>query len=264
VIVLKKFGKKIYPVLYILSIIFLWWLWSLITNKELFAPSPKATLNVIIDLFNTGAFYKHLSSSFIRVTTGILIATIVSLPLGMLMAWNKTVGELLRPIVDSLKFAPVTCFQSLLVLYFGIGEEMKISLVTIACIFSFLPTVLQICEDNTDETKKLIETAYTMGFSYPRMLFHCLIPYITPSLVLSFINLYAVGWTYVVIAETNNTQYGLGHLMYIGGARGKTAMVFASIIILFLFSKFFNLIAIKITKRIFKWRIVDEEKKSET
>ena len=91
---------------------------------------------------------------------------------------------------------------------------------------------------------------------------HCLIPYILPSLVTSFINLYAVGWTYVVIAETNNTQYGLGHLMYIGGARGKTAMVFAAIITLFVFSKLFNVVALWITRKVFKWRIEDERKKS--
>ena len=257
---MEKFKKKAYGILYIVCIVFLWWLWSAITNKELFAPSPKATTDVVVNLFETGAFFKHLWSSFLRVTTGILIATVISLPLGMAMAWCKPVGKVFRPIVDSLKFAPVTCFQSLLVLYFGIGEEMKISLVTIACLFSFLPTVLQTCEDSTDEIVKLKETAVTMGFSYPRMLVHCLIPYITPSLVSSFINLYAVGWTYVVIAETNNTQYGLGHLMYIGGARGKTAMVFAAIITLFVFSKVFNMIATYITRKIFKWRIEDEKR----
>ncbi len=258
---MKKLGKRAYGILYVACIILLWWIWSAITGKELFAPSPKSTYDVVVNLFDTGAFFKHLWASFLRVTTGILIATAVSLPLGMTMAWYKPVGKVLRPIVDSLKFAPVTCFQSLLVLYFGIGEEMKISLVTIACIFSFLPTVLQICEDSTDEVIKLRETAFTMGFSYPRMLFHCMIPYITPSIVASFINLYAVGWTYVVIAETNNTQYGLGHLMYIGGARGKTAMVFAAIITLFVFSKLFNMLATWITKKIFKWRIEDERKK---
>ena len=257
---MKRLKKRALGILYIVCIIGLWWLWSLITGKELFAPSPKSTYDVITNLFDTGAFFKHLSASFIRVTAGILIATAISLPLGMVMAWCKPVGNLLRPIVDSLKFAPVTCFQSLIVLYFGIDEEMKISLVTIACIFSFLPTVLQTCEDSTDETIKLKETALTMGFSYPRMLVHCLIPYIMPSLVMSFINLYAVGWTYVVIAETNNTQYGLGHLMYIGGARGKTAMVFAAIITLFVFSKLFNVVAVWLTRKIFKWRIEDERK----
>ncbi len=257
---MKKLSKRAYTIIYVACIIVLWWIWSKATNKELFAPSPKSTLDVIINLLSTGAFFKHLWASFLRVTIGILIATVVSIPLGMLMSWYSPVGKLLNPIVNSLKFAPVTCFQSLLVLYLGIGEEMKIGLVTIACIFSFLPAVIQTCQDTTDETVKLKETALTMGFSYSRMLMHCLIPYITPSLVESFINLYAVGWTYVVIAETNNTQYGLGHLMYIGGARGKTAMVFAAIITLFVFSMIFNKLATWITRKIFSWRIEDERK----
>ena len=59
---MKKLGKKAYGVIYIACIIFLWWLWSVITNKELFAPSPKATIDVVENLFETGAFFKHLWS----------------------------------------------------------------------------------------------------------------------------------------------------------------------------------------------------------
>ena len=96
-----------------------------------------------------------------------------------------------------------------------------------------------------------------MGFSYNRMLLHCFIPYIIPSLLQSFITLYGVGWTYVIIAEVNNTQYGLGHLMYIGSARGKTSMVFAAIVIIIVVSWVFDKIGNFIVRKCFKWRFED-------
>lgn len=253
---MKKNAKKF---LFAVAIIIIWWLASLAVNKSLFLPSPVETWNVIVELLETGAFFKHLGSSFLRVIIGICISTLIAVPLGMAIAWNKEVNKVLKPVVDSLRYIPVTCFSPMLVLIFGIDEKMKITFLVIAGLFSFLPTVIQTCSEPID---KLKETAYTMGFSYPRMLLHCFIPYITPSLLQSFITLYGVGWTYVIIAEVNNTQYGLGHLMYIGSARGKTPMVFAAIVIIIVVSYVFDKVSNFIIKKTFKWRFEDERKQN--
>ncbi len=244
--------KVITKISFLLAIIAIWWLLSLLVNKSLFLPSPLETFQMIGTLFETGAFFKHLGSSFARVTAGVVIATLISTPIGMLIAWCAPVKKVLKPVVDALRYVPVTCFSPMLVLLLGIDESMKITFITIAALFSFLPTVIQACTEPID---KLEETAYTMGFSYPRMLLHCFIPYITPSLIQSFITLYGVGWTYVIIAEVNNTQYGLGHLMYIGSARGKTAMVFAAIVIIIAVSYIFDKVGTWVTKKCFAWKL---------
>lgn len=248
--------KALNKILFLGCVIAIWWIGSEIVNKSLFLPSPLETFNMIVELFETGAFFKHLGSSFIRVTSGVVIAALISIPLGMAIAWFKPVSRICKPVVDSLRYIPVTCFSPMLVLLLGIDEKMKVTFLVIAGLFSFLPTVIQTCSEPID---KLKETAYTMGFSYHRMLLHCFIPYITPSLLQSFITLYGVGWTYVIIAEVNNTQYGLGHLMYIGSARGKTAMVFAAIVIIIVVSFLFDKLANMIVKRTFKWRFSDEK-----
>ncbi len=250
---MKKITRK---VSFIVAIIGVWWVFSVIINKPLFFPSPLETGKMIVTLFETGAFFKHLGSSFGRVTVGVILATIISTPLGMLIAWCKPVRKVLRPVVDALRYIPVTCFSPMLVLLLGIDESMKITFITIAALFSYLPTVIQTC---SEPMEKLEETAYTMGFSYPRMLLYCAIPNILPSLVQSCITLYGVGWTYVIIAEVNNTQYGLGHLMYIGSARGKTAMVFASIVIIIAVSYIFDKIGMWVAKKCFPWKLEEEK-----
>ena len=249
---MKKAIKKIS---FVAIVIIIWWGASRIVNKSLFLPSPKETMKSIVTLVTTGVLFKHLGASFLRVTIGVCIAAAISVPLGMAIAWNKLINKLLKPIVDSLRYIPVTCFSPMLVLLLGIDEKMKITFLVIAGFFSFLPTVIQQCSEPMD---KLKETAYTLGFSYPRMLLHCAIPYIAPSLLQSFITLYGVGWTYVIIAEVNNTQYGLGHLMYIGSARGKTSMVFAAIVIIIVVSYAFDKISNLIVRKTFKWRFEDD------
>ena len=91
------------------------------------------------------------------------------------------------------------------------------------------------------------------------MLLHCQIPYIMPSLLESFMSLYGVGWTYVIIAESNNSQYGLGHLMYVSAARGRTEMVFASIIVIVSVSVIFDFAGMWVIKRVFRWKYKNEK-----
>ena len=239
-----------------ICVLAVWEIMSRVVNKSLFLPSPEKTLQCIVNMAQTGALVRHLSASFGRVTAGVCIAALIAVPLGFLISWNRTADAVLRPIVNSLHYIPITCFTPMTILLFGIGEKMKIILLVIAAAFSFLPSVVETASEDNAEMK---ETAYTMGFSYPRMLLHCQIPYIMPSLLESFMSLYGVGWTYVIIAESNNSQYGLGHLMYVSAARGRTEMVFASIIVIVSVSVIFDFAGMWVIKRMFRWKYKNEK-----
>ena len=252
---MKRIGKNITGLLILIGIILIWIFSSSIINNSLFLPTPKETINAIVVMYQTGALWKHLYATFMRVTIAVCITGVISVPLGMAIAWYKPINTIFNPIIKALRFIPVTAFSPIMVLLLGIDEKMKISFLVIATMFSFLPTVIQTCMD--DANKRLKETAYTMGFSYTRTLFHVLMPYLIPSLLKSFITLYGVGWTFVIIAEVTNTQYGLGHLMYIGSARGRTDTVFAAILIIVVVSFLFDKIANYIINKKYSWRYKD-------
>lgn len=251
-----RFLRKHLPGLLVLAgVIGLWGLASRAVNKELFLPSPAATLAAIKTLLVSGGLFAHLGATFGRVTAAVLITGVVSFPLGIAIALCKPVNIVLYPVVKALRFIPVTVFSSILVLMLGIDEAMKITFLVIATLFSFLPVVIQTCND---VDSRLIETAYTMGFSYTRTVFHVIFPYILPSLVQSLITTYGVGWTFVIIAELTNAKHGLGHLIYINSARGRTPMVFAAIVVITCVSFFFDKGAQALVRRIFAWRYRDE------
>lgn len=252
---MKKFNDKITSLLVFIAVILIWIISSKTVNNRLFLPTPQQTINAVVAMYKAGTLWGNLFASFYRVTVAILITGAISIPLGMGIAWYKPINIVFSPIIRALRYIPVTAFSPILILLVGIDEEMKISFLIIATLFSFLPTVIQTCAD--DENQKIKETAYTMGYSYSRCIFHVLIPYVMPSLLKSFITLYGVGWTFLIIAETTNTQYGLGHLMYVGSSRGRTDMVFASIFIIIIVSFLFDKIANYIINRAFPWRYRD-------
>ncbi len=258
---LKKFKNAIIPFMVLIGVLVIWQIVSKSINQSLFLPTPKETFTIIKELLVTGSLWRHLGYTFYRITIAILITGVISIPLGMAIAWYKPISVVLSPVVSALRFIPVTAFSPILVLILGIDESMKITFLVIATLFSFLPTVIQTCKDALEvPNDKLAETAYTMGFSYTRCIFHVLIPYITPSLLKSFITLYGVGWTFVILAEATNTVNGLGHLMYIGSARGRTDMVFAALIIVVVVNFLFNKIMNFIIEKKFSWRFENDNK----
>ena len=234
----------------VLVFVVFWQIASMKINKSLFMPSPEETLESLEGLIKNGTLLQHIGASFGRITAGVMVATCVSVPLGMVIAWVKFANRWFYPIIVAMSFIPVTCFSVLLVLYLGIGELMKIVFIAIAVSFSMLPSVIQTCQAPND---KLKETAYTMGFSYPRMLWYCMIPYIMPNLINLIINGYSVGWNYVILAELTNTVHGLGHLMHVGKARGNTAMVFASMLILVCISFVFTKVCKILLGKRYEW-----------
>jgi NitT/TauT family transport system permease protein len=87
-----------------------------------------------------------------------------------------------------------------------------------------------------------------------RMVTNIIIPYTLPEVLRNLITLYGIGWTYVIIAETKNAIWGLGHLMDIGSQRGNTPMVFAALMAIIIINIVFDKVGTISVKKAFPWR----------
>ncbi len=251
---MNKVLKRLISVLVFVSLILIWYVLSITVNNSLFIPTPMETIEMLITLLK-GDLLSHILASFKRITIAVFIAGGISIPLGLIIAKVTTINALVSPVINFLRYIPITAFSPLLMLFIGIGEDMKISLIFIAVFLQYLPIVVHEFED---VDKRVLETASTMGFNDFRSIWHIIIPYTTPELLRNFISLYGVGWTYVIIAEVTNANFGLGHLMYIGSARGNTQMVFAALITIIFINIAFDKIGKFIIKKRFAWRYKDE------
>lgn len=251
---MEKMLKRIISVLVFLSVIILWQISSVIVDNSLFIPSPLETMKMLVVLLK-GSLLLHAQASFRRITIAVFMAGIITIPLGLVIANVLVVNYLVSPIINFLRYIPITAFSPLLMLFIGIGEDMKIALIFIAVFLQYLPIVVNEFED---VDKRVIETATTMGFSKIRVIGNVVIPYTMPELLRNFISLYGVGWTYVIIAEITNANLGLGHLMYIGSARGNTKMVFAALITIIFINIAFDKIGKFLIRKKFAWRYKNE------
>lgn len=248
--------KPLKRVLPILAILVLWSIASRFSNP-LFLPKPEDVLETSIQFFQNGMLIGSLKSSFIRITTATMLAALISIPIGLLVANYKFFDDLITPVTGFMRFLPVTAFYPLLIMWIGIGETMKISFLFFATVFYFLPTVILSVKDVSTD---LIDTARTMGLSKFKVMTKVLLPASLPSICQSFLMMYGIGWTYVIIAETINTNSGLGYLMNIGSARGRTDMVFMALIVVLIVSYIFDLLGNFAIKKGFKWKFIKNSK----
>jgi ABC-type nitrate/sulfonate/bicarbonate transport system permease component len=107
---------------------------------------------------------------------------------------------------------------------------------------------------------RLIETAYTMGMTKFQVITKVVLPYTLPSICKSILMMYGIGWSYIVAAETTNTNVGLGYIINIGSARGRTDMVFMSILIIMAISYILDALGNYFITKKFSWKFkkVDE------
>lgn len=244
-----KRTKRILP---ILGLLIIWAIASQFSNP-LFLPQPSKVLETFMSLLENGTLLESLKASFLRITSATLLAAAISIPLGLLVANYKAMDDIVTPITGFMRFMPVTAFYPLLIMWVGIGESMKISFLFFATIFFFLPTVILAVKDVNPD---LIDTARTMGVSKFKVMTKVLLPASLPSISQSFLMMYGIGWTYIIIAEIINTNTGLGYLMNIGSARGRTDMVFAALITILIVSYIFDTAGNFTIKKVFKWKFI--------
>ena len=241
-------------ILGVIILILLWYVGSTMTTP-LFVPSPLAVWDALLGLIESDQLWNGLLYSFNRISTATFLSMAIAIPIALLICSCKTLNEMISPIISAMRYIPVTAFSPLLILWFGIDEEMKISFLFLATFVYVLPSTVLCLQDVPQD---LIDTGKSIGMRSHEIISEILLPAALPSIMNSFLMMYGIGWTYVAIVEATNAKYGLGYIINQGAARGKTAVVFASILTIIVFSCLFDWIGNVLIRKIFRWRYLND------
>lgn len=232
-------------------------IWDIVSKNAnpLFVPNPKTVIQNLIMLIQNGEIFIAIRYSFLRVTVAAFMSALVAMPIALLVYNIRLAKDILSPVINIMRYIPVTAFYPLLIMWFGIDELMKIVFLFIATFVYMMPSVILCLEEvNTD----LIDTGLTIGMSKFQTVYKIQIPASLPSILNSFIMMYGIGFTYIAVAETINAKYGLGYIIQQSSARGRTDMVFMAIIVIMIISVVFDFVAKGLVRKIFRWRYLDD------
>jgi NitT/TauT family transport system permease protein len=142
---------------------------------------------------------------------------------------------------------------------FGLGFGVKIEFLAFGIFVYLLPAVTQRIDDikTDDHLKALQQTMWTLNASNWQTMKYFYIPSVMSRFSMDIINLVAVSWTYIVIAEMINAQGGMGYMIYMATSRGSHVDQLYAILLLIIFIGFVqDKLLKKLDKKLFKFKYV--------
>lgn len=229
----------------------LWWLATTLGNVDpKFLPSPGKVLEAFGRLWSTRELIKDTVASLWRVGVGFLLAVLLSIPVGVLMGSFASIRALLEPLFGLMRYMPAPAFIPLLILYLGIGEGPKITLIFIGVFFF---NSLMVMDTVKFVPKELIEATYTLGGNRNQTLLQVIFPYVLPGIIDACrINL-AAAWQLVIVSELIAATEGLGRRISVAGRFLRTDEIFVGLIVIGVIGLAFDLLFQYLLRVSCKW-----------
>ena len=99
--------------------------------SKTFLADPITMVKSGVTLITQMGFAADIGMTVWRVVGGFLIAALLALPLGVAMGAYKPVEAFFEPFVSFARYLPASAFIPLLILWVGIGEAQKLSVIFI-------------------------------------------------------------------------------------------------------------------------------------
>jgi NitT/TauT family transport system permease protein len=192
-----------------------------------FLPTPTEVLSSAVRMILDGSLLENAWASVSVIITGWVLAAILAVPLGILMGSFKFFEALFEPVVNFVRYLPVSAMIPLLILYIGLGFEEKVAVIFIG---TFFQLILMVADVAAHVPKDLIDSAYTLGTSRVRVVTHVLIPATLPGVMDNLRITIGWAWTYLIVAELVAAEKGLG-IMILESQRGlRTDKIFVGLV----------------------------------
>ncbi|QRR05542.1 ABC transporter permease [Burkholderia sp. MS455] len=196
-------------------------------------PAPSEILDTLARMGITRVA-RHIGASTLRVASGFAAGAGLALVVGAAMGLSRRIDALLEPTFQALRAIPSLAWVPVLLLWLGIDEAPKITLIAIG---AFFPVHLAVVAGIRDVDRKLVElgAVYRLG---PIALFRrILLPAALPQIVTGLRTGLSLAWMFMVAAELIAATRGLGFLLSDGRETGRPDLVFGAILLLALLGK---------------------------
>lgn len=155
-------------------------------------------------------YYKDILASVRRVAIAFSLATLLGVPLGLMLGWSRSFRVYVFPIFEVLRPIPILAWVPLAILMFTGSETPVIFLTFLASFFATaLNTMLGV--ESIDES--YLRAASCLGASRWQTFRHVIVPGAMPYIFTGLQISIGVAWFSLVAGEMVSGQHGLGYLI---------------------------------------------------
>jgi len=230
--------------------------WDITSRCELISPlilpPPALVAGTALDLIVSGQLQSELGVSLRRVFLGLLIGGGLGVSLGIAMGLSRPVEAYVGPFVRAIWLVPSLGWLPFLMLVFGIGEALKLTMIGKAC---FLPLLINSYEGVRAVPRKYLEVARVLELPRRAVLRLVVVPAMVPALVTGFRFSLSKGWQALVVVEMIASAAGIGYLMSWGRTLFQLDVVMVTMIVIGLGGWSLDRVMLAVERRSTRWFI---------
>jgi sulfonate transport system permease protein len=224
----RSFGQLIHAggARRLIGIVLLIAVWEVLSATGVLSPqtlaSPANVLSTGRHLIADGELQSNLWVSLHRVFWGLLLGV----SLGLVLAVFSGLSHIGEAVVDGpmqiFRALPILALQPLFIVWFGIGEEMKIVLIAFAVAF---PVYINTYAGIRGVDQRFVELAHGVRLKRRQLIRRVVLPGALPNFLVGLRFSLAIAWLVLILSEEVNATSGIGYMITQAGLYGETNVI---------------------------------------
>lgn len=230
-------------------------IWEVIVDAGMidttYVPSPSAVGSQAITLWQEGTLQQNIGISLYRAMIGLLIGGTIGFTLGVANGLSRISNLLFNSTVQMVRNIPHLALIPLIIIWLGIGEPAKVTLVAIGVMF---PIYINTLHGIQSIDPKLIEMGRSYQLSKWQMLTKIIFPGAMPTILMGIRYALGVMWTTLIVSETISSSSGIGYMETNAQQFLDMSTIFLAIIIYAILGKVSDWIAALLESIMLDWQ----------
>jgi sulfonate transport system permease protein len=232
-------------------------LWQILSSTGVFddrtVPPPTRVVSTGFRLIADGSLQEHLLTSLLRVGYGLVFGIVLGLGLALIAGLSRVGENFVDANMEVLRAIPNFALVPLLIVWFGISEVPKITLITLAvAVAIYINTFSAIRSVDAG----LVEAARSFGAGRAELIYRVIIPGSLPGFLVGLRLALTASWLSLIFAETINAKRGLGRMMTDAREYFQIDVVFVLIAVYAMLGLASILVVRSLEARLLTWRRV--------
>ncbi|MET0295730.1 MAG: ABC transporter permease [Phenylobacterium sp.] len=198
-----------------------------------------------------GRLQHNLAVSGWRVAQGLAFGVAAGLVVALLSGLSQIGGYLFDGLVQVKRAVPTLALIPLVVIWFGIGEVMKVTVIALAV---FVPVYMNTHTALRGIETRHVELAETLGLSRLTFVRDVVLPGALPGFMLSLRLGVMSAWLALVVVEQLNATSGIGYMINLARTYAQTDVIVVGIVLYALLGLASDLAVRTLEARLAAWR----------
>ncbi len=230
-------------------------LWELICRagfvSALFLPAPTQILSALAEMLADGEIGVSLAASMYRIILGFVIGSLIGLATGLVTGTSALADKIGNPLVNALYPIPKIALLPLFILWLGIGELSKVTIIAMGV---FFPVAMNTYSGVKNVDTLLIKVAVSFNAGWWKTMQSVVLPNALPMIFAGLRLAAGTSLLLLVAAEMIAAQVGIGALILHYGDLMITDRLMAGVIVLSLLGLIFNLLLQWLERKAVPWK----------